>query len=261
MIRRRSRARWLPEIRDPRPSHPLCHLRAPRSNLAYHPRRMALSQPPATPPSNALDQRAMFVRIALVLVAFGVCFGGLWLLLPIVRVALLPAVPEGAWVLGPPRPFRFAACAVLCSLLMPLVFRPIGARWRAADIARRGAPMDPNAQRPQSRVGMLLKGGLLFAIYAIGAGFYVTSSTEVHPDKLVVRSLFSTRTYAMTQVRSLERNPPVGGQPERFVVRFDDNRTCNFTEEDEGATRARVEAIAAHLAARTSLPWQHIARR
>lgn len=221
---------------------------------------MAPAIPPSTPPSNEVDLRAMRVRVGLVIVLFLLCFGALWVLLPIARVAFLPTVPAGSWVLGPPRPFRFAACAVLCSLVMPFVFRPIGRRWINADIARRGAPMDPTSHRPQTRLGTMLKGGLLFVVYAFGGGLYVASSTEVHPDKLVVRSLFSTRTYAMTQIRALERNPPVGGQPERFVIRFDDRRVCNFTEEDEGASRAQVEAIAAHLAARTSLEWHRAAR-
>jgi hypothetical protein len=217
--------------------------------------------PTPTAPKTVADAMTTAGRMAVVLLALGATFGLAWVALPILRAALLPVAPPGGWVLGPPLAFRFAACAVISACTLPFVLRPLGRRWRARDLAARGAPIDPLANAPGVRSARLVQGAILLVVYAIGGAFYFASHTEVLPDRIVIQTPLGARSYAYAQIAALEREAPVGGQPERYAMRFDDDRWGYFSTDAEGTTEAEIAAIAAHVSARAGLRWTDTERR
>lgn len=197
----------------------------------------------------------MAARIAIVLGALGALFGALWLALPVVRGWMLPEASTASgllWVIGPPRALRFGACAVLAALTLPLLLRPLGRRWAAEDQRARPAPA---VERHVGRTALLIRGGLLFVVYAVCGAFYFVSHGEVRDGSIAFHSVLGTRAYGYAQIVSLEHQAPEGGQPDRYAIRFDDERWGYFDADCEGVDDGAARAIAAHVARRAGQVW------
>lgn len=198
----------------------------------------------------------MIARIALVLGSLGALFGAFWIVLPIVRAWMLPeAGGDLLWVIGPPTALRFGACTVLSALTLPFLLRPLGRRWREQDRAARGQPTDAVVERGISRPALLIRGGLLFVIYAIAGMFYFASHAEVRDATITFHSLLGARAYRYDQVVALQHQAPEGGQVDRYAMEFDDERWGYFDASCEGTTDGEIRAIAQHVSLRARQPW------
>jgi hypothetical protein len=192
-------------------------------------------------------------RIVIVLVALGMVFGAYWTLLPIVRAAMLPVADPAhglLWVIGPAHALRFGAATILSALTLPIVLIPFRSRWRATPTAM-----------PVNSTALLIRGALLFGIYTFCGAFYFTAYVEVRTDTITLHSPLGARTYDYARAASLEHLPPAGGQPDRYAIRFDDDRWGYFDADDEGIDAATVLAIAAHVSQHTGRPWIEMTTR
>jgi hypothetical protein len=199
-------------------------------------------------------------RVGIVLSVLGCVFFAFWFLLPTVRGLLLPEAEPGSWIVGPHRALRFGACTIISAVTLPLALRPLQRGWRERDLATRGAPLDPLASRPGTRVGLLIKGGLLFVVYTVCAAFYWISYTRVSPDGIAVRSPLGTRSYSYSQIEALERAAPAAGEAEKYTIRFSDSSWAHFSADHEGTTALAIERIAAYVADRSGRRWARVAR-
>jgi hypothetical protein len=200
----------------------------------------------------------MAFRIVVVLLALGALFGGFWLVLPIIRNWLLPTAggASGAlWIIGPPRVLCFGACAGLWAITLPFLLRPLALAWRANDQRANGAPVAPMAVHHVGRLALLIRGGLLFALYAVCGVVYFVSYGEVMDRSITFHSLFGARTYGYEHVVSLEHQASEGGQDPRYAIALDDESWGYFDASCEGLSEADVSAIAAHLSERTGRSW------
>ncbi len=207
------------------------------------------------------DRKVIAKRVAICLLTLGAVFFVYWTVLPLLRQLLLPAPEPGGWVLGPAWVLRFGACTVLSALTLAILLRPIGKSWRQRDQEELSKPRDPFAGRPHARTALLIKGGLLFVVYLVTGAFYFMSYTEVTPSRLVIHGPLGARSYAYDQVAALERIAPVGGQPEKYAIRFDDGSWGYFSIRCEGNAPADIAAVATHVASRSGRAWVPVVRR
>jgi hypothetical protein len=196
-------------------------------------------------------------RMVIALLTLGAVFGALWILLPAVRGLTLPAAVDGGWVIGPVRALRFGACTVLSALTVPFLLRPLGQEWRRRDLATRGAPLDPLPRG--SRAPLLVQGGLLFVVYALGAAFYFLSYTEVTPERITIHSPLGARAYGYGAITALERVAR-RGEETKHAIHFDDDSWGYFGVDNEGLSPREVSAIAEHVARASGRSWVDVER-
>lgn len=191
-------------------------------------------------------------RAVVALALLAAVFAAYWMALPVVRAGLQPVAAPGEWVLGPAHALRFAACTVLSAMTVPVLLRAL---------LRPPPPQTPDPARdllervPVVRSALLIKGSLLFAVYAVCGAFYLASYTVVGADRLAIHSPLGVRTYSYDQITALSLTPPRGGQAARYGMRFRDDRWGYFSADREGVSEADVAAVAAHVAARVGRGW------
>ncbi|MEZ4390602.1 MAG: hypothetical protein R3A48_05860 [Polyangiales bacterium] len=191
-------------------------------------------------------------RAVVALAILAAVFAAYWGVLPLVRAWLQPVAAPGEWVLGPARALRFGACTILSAMTAPLLLRAV---------IRPPPPQAPDPARdlleraPVLRSALLIKGALLFVVYAVCGAFYLTSYTEVGADRLAIHSPLGVRTYSYDHITALSLTPPRGGQPARYGMQFRDDRWGYFGADREGVSEADVAAVAAHIAARVGRGW------
>jgi hypothetical protein len=187
------------------------------------------------------------MRIAIVIALMVIVLGGYWVALPIVRAAMLPVADRAhglLWVVGPATALRFGAATVLSAVTLPFVLLPFRERWRASP-----TPM------PSNHVSLLIRGALFSVVYAIACAFYFTAYIEVRDSEMAFHGPLGTRRHRYDQIVALEHQPPVGGQPYRYAIHFDDDSWGYFDEDHEGVDASTVSAIADHVSRRVGRPW------
>lgn len=195
-------------------------------------------------------------RVAIALLTLGAVFGALWILLPVLVRLTLPDPGDPFWVIGPPRALRFAACTVFSALTVPFLLRPLGQEWRKRDLATRGAPIDPLPRG--ARVSLLIQGGLLLAVYAMGAAFYFRSYMKV-AAQITVQSPLGARVHDYDAITALERVTRPGEET-KYAIHFDDGSWGYFGADYETMTPARVAAIADYVARQSNQRWVDVDR-
>lgn len=180
-----------------------------------------------------------------------VTFTGYWFALPIVRGWMLPEAGGASgilWVIGPAHVLVFGASAVLSSLTLPFVIRPLALHWQALDQQQNAPPLAANK-------GHLVQGLLLFAVYAFCGVAYFASHGEVRDASIAFTSILGTRTYDYAQIRRLEHQPPAGGQVDRYAIELDDGSWGYFDADCDELDAASTLAVADFVSRRSGLPW------
>ena len=195
------------------------------------------------------------------LVVLCVCY---WFLLPIIQSHLIPSAPggrNGPWIVRPILAFRFGAVAILASVSGPLLLRPLTRAWQR-DNAALGTRYDPFADQPFQRIRMLFGGFVLLAVYASALVFYLFSWKFIGPVGIEEHLPWETRTHAYREIAALQmlpegqRSDSLRKNGPWYEIRFHNGRHMNFGEDNEGATRDSLAAIAAFIAEQSGLKWQ-----
>src|SRR6266566_9497483 len=152
-----------------------------------------------------LDGKRSIIMVAI----FALVGGCYWFMLPGVQSQLVPNAPgasAGPWVLRPILAFHFGAVAVMASVSLPVIARPLRSRWRREDAAL-GTRYDYFHARPVTRFVFISRGILLLLIYASGLTFYLFSWTAIGPAGIEQRLPWGTLHHSFGDIMSLEVIP------------------------------------------------------
>jgi len=199
-------------------------------------------------------------RSATVLGLLIVTFAAWFFVLPWIQMIFLPTASGGAtgpWVIRPPLPVRFCACAILAATTMALLLRFLRKRWNAQDAAA-GTQYDPYLNRPLAKAGPYIAGSALVLIYSAALLIYLFSWAFVGPNGIAEHSLWIRRNHAFDQVMLLETIPhgtsrtAASKDGPQYTVFFTDGRKFSISIDNEGCSEADVSAIAKYIAERSN---------
>jgi len=206
-----------------------------------------------------VDAKRSIIMVA-ILALVGGCY---WLMLPGVQSQILPNAPGGGagpWVVRPILAFHFGAVAVMASVTLPVLTRPLRSRWRRENAAL-GTRYVPFDTRPVKRLVFISKGILLLLIYASALMFYLFSWTTIEPAGIEQRLPWTTLRHSFGDIESLEVIP-VGERSDTirqdgpwYSIKFQSGRSITWGHDNEGTTHDELNAMATYVADRSGLPW------
>jgi len=206
------------------------------------------------------DARRSFIMLGILAIA-GICY---WFILPTVQSLVIPAVPggrNGPWLVRPILAFHFGAVAVMATVTVPFLTRPLRKLWSQED-ASLGTRYDPFHDQTAGRFLFVIKGSLLLVVYALGLIFYMFSWSTIGPDGIEERLPWKTRKHPFRDIVWLEMIPK-GERSESirqngpwYSVQFRGGRYMTLSGDNEGCGPDELRAITAYIAERSQLKWE-----